>query len=401
MAKRKQNSSEEDFFKELTEATGGELLEDVGKTLYFIDTGNLALNYISSGKFIGGGVPGGKIIEVYGPPGGGKSLLGCNILAGCQRIGGIAVLLDCERAANRDFAFNAAHVDPKKLITYTPTTIEEVERKIIAVTRKIREIKGIEIPIVFVWDSISVVPTEREWKETELPENFTQAEWKKIVGGKEKPGERARAAGDALRKLNPFLDENNATLYIINQIRQTIGVFYGSDEVTAGGGKALPFYASCRMRVSATKNFNDTNGQSIGIKLNFRNKKNRSFKPFMTAEGVQLFYDCGVNPLGALLTALLSAGRIEASGSGNYKVKEEWADGNDVKFKAKKSDNLVPLEVLLECPKLVDATSKEELVEYLQPFNKAIELVASGDLIAEDIGDEASEKLGLDTDVEE
>jgi recombination protein RecA len=389
---KKTKSSEEDFIASIAAKTGGEVLSEVGQSSYFIDTGNLALNYICSGKFIRGGIPGGKITEVYGPPGGGKSLLGACCMSSCQRMGGVAIFLDCERAANADFAQKAAHVSTKTLLTYSPTTIEEVESKILTVTKKIREIKGNDIPIFFLWDSISVTPTGREWKETDLDEGYSEAEYKKVVGSKEKPGERARAAGDALRKINPFLDKYNATLFVINQIRSNIGVMYGSPETTAGGGQALPFYCSCRLRASTTKNFTDKNEQSCGILINFKNKKNRSFKPFLTVDGIQLFYDHGINPLGGLLATLLMAGRIESHGKGGYRVLEPWADGQEVIFKSTKESNLVPSDTLRKCPKLIDADNVEQVEEYLSIFSSAIELVEGGSLKSTDVAD----KLGID-----
>ena len=161
MTKAKKNKTTDDFYTKLAASTGGELLADVGKTAYFVDTGNLAFNFINSGKFITGGIPGGKITEIYGPPGGGKSLLGNCILAGCQKIGGIAVFLDCERAQNAEFAQKAAHVNVEQLVIYDPITIEQVEGKIFAVTKAIRKVKGNDVPIVFVWDGDAMVPMKR------------------------------------------------------------------------------------------------------------------------------------------------------------------------------------------------------------------------------------------------
>ena len=111
MAKRKSANEEidSDFFEELAKNTGGDVLGKMDSVKYFVDTGSLALNYICSGRFIGGGVPGGKLTEIYGPSSSSKSLIGTNILFGCQRMKGIAILLDCENSANRDFINKASH----------------------------------------------------------------------------------------------------------------------------------------------------------------------------------------------------------------------------------------------------------------------------------------------------
>lgn len=394
MPRKKKSEDQGDFFAELSKETGGQILSQVSETKFFIDTGNLALNYICSGKFVEGGIPGNKITEVYGPPSSAKSLLGMCVLHGCQKMGGIAIYLDCERAANADFAKKAGHVDVDRLVVYEPASIEDVENKVKAATKKIREKMGDDVPILFVLDSISVLGTEREWNQVDLPENATQAAIK-AAGGKEKPGERAKSAGDMLRRMNPFLDNNQASMFIINQTRQAIGVMFGSDEITAGGGKALPFYASLRLRTSATKHFTDELEVPCGVKLNFRNKKNRSFKPFLTALDVQLFFDKGINPLGGMLAVLKGAGRIE--GKGTYTVKEPWANGEKITFKTKAADNLIPSEVLFKCPALIDAKDEDQVRDYLQSYAEAIEVVESGKLKESDITDEiAALEMGSD-----
>jgi recombination protein RecA len=384
MARKKK---EDTYLEDLAKDFGAKMLIDIGTSQYFIDTGNLALNYICSGKFIKGGIPGGRITEVYGPPAGGKSLLGMTVLGSTQRMRGISVLLDCERASNPIFAENAAHVDVSKLVVTEPISIEQVTTKITNLTKKIREHYGNDVPICFLWDSIGVTPTEREWKETDLPENYTKEQMKATTGSLEKPGERAKAAGNALRKLNPFLNEQNATLLIINQIRQKIGVLFGSDETVAGGGKALEFYCSCRLRTSAhakieaKEDSNKTSKhtkKSLGVNLSFRNMKSRCFMPFLNTSQVQLYFDRGINPLGGLLSVLMAAGRVQKASKGNYKVLEPWCAGNDIKFKSSEDRNDVPVELVRACPSVIDAESEDEVVDYLNIYGEAIELSTSG-----------------------
>lgn len=405
MAKKKA-VKKDNFLDELFACTdGGKILKDVGKSSYFLDTGNLALNYISSGKFIKGGLPGGKIIQVYGPPSGGKSLLGNTILGSCQRLGGWSILLDCERASNPKFAETAAHVDIENLIVYEPISIEQVTTKITNITKKMREHFGVDVPICFVWDSIGVTPTEREWRETDLPENYTKEDLRRIAGSLEKPGERARAAGDALRKLNPFLSEHNATLFIINQLRQKIGVLFGSDETTAGGGKSLEYYCSSIIKTSAhakieekanSKSTSKHTKKALGVNLSFRNQKNRCFTPFLNTAQVQLYFDKGVNPVGGLLSIFMAAGRVEKLSGGNYIVTEEWSDGNEIKFKSSEERNDVPIDLLLKCPKLIDAESEQEVADYLSIYGEAIDLANSGTTEDIPVSDEDEIKNPLD-----
>ena len=129
MARKKNVENVDDFdnfFEELAEKTGGDVLDKIDSVKYFVDTGSLALNYICSGKFIGGGVPGGKLTEIYGPSSSSKSLIGTNILFGCQRARGIPVLMDCENSANKEFITKASHCNLKRIARYTPETLEEV-----------------------------------------------------------------------------------------------------------------------------------------------------------------------------------------------------------------------------------------------------------------------------------
>jgi RecA/RadA recombinase len=367
MAKSKK--TDEDFLAEIAASTGGETLEEAGRVPYWIDSGSLSLNYLCSGKFIGGGFPGGKIIEAFGPEASGKSLVGYCFLGSVQRMGGVAAWLDCERSANSEFASRCGHVNPKTLPVYYPVPLEDCEFKIIEVVKAIRKHFGDSIPIGIVWDSIGVNPTRREWNETELPENPTAAQIKEI-GGHERPGERARKANSILRKLNPFLNDMGATIYIVNQERQKIGVMFGDDKTTSGGGEALKYYASLRLRMGAPREFVDSKTKfPLGVNMKVKNKKNRHFTPGLQIEDIPLFFDSGINPLGGLLKALIISGRVE--GSTNYVVCEPWANGETIKFKAAIKTPLDP-EVLCKCPAMVDAKSEDEVRGYLAEWQDSI-----------------------------
>lgn len=108
----------------------------------------------------------------------------------------------------------------------------------------------------------------------------------------------------------------------------------------------------------------------------------------MEAEGIQLFYAKGVNPLSGLLGVLEQIERVEAVGKGTYKVKEPWANGQEVVFKATKSANMVEAEVLYKCPSLVDAKDEQQVRDYLSVFGEAIEQSNSDDSVEKDINNE-------------
>ena len=399
MARKKDDG--DDIFASLASSTGGEVVGESEKaSKYYIDTGNLAINYSCSGKFITGGVPGGRLTEIYGPSASSKSLLGTNLLHGCQKLGGIPILIDSENAINKEFINKASHADLNKIVRYTPETLEKCFHVMYLAIEHIRSNKKYaDKPIVIVYDSISVSPCAREFRETELPEGFTKEQFKKIVGANEQPGERAKICSKELRKLNTVMEENNVSVVIMYQIRDKIGVLYGNPETTAGGGNALPFYASLRFRTQTQKKIEQkvpglAKKKTIGINIKIQNKKNRSVRPFIEVENIPLFFEAGINPIGGLLGALLDADRIMASGAGNFRVKPEYANGkDDVKFKSSMERNDVPVELLLQCPALIDAASAEEVDKYLEPFKGAIAATDSPDVEAFDAGDVDDEEI--------
>lgn len=398
VAKKKKEETADNFFSELASDAGGVLLAGSGDSKYFIDTGNLALNFVcTGGRFMQGGIPTGTT-EVYGPSASAKSLVGYALMGRNQKRGGYNILLDCERAANETFAQVAGHLDPKQVIVVTPNYIEDVQNKIIGMTHKIRA-RDKTAPILFIWDSIGVTMCEREFRETKLPLNYTKEQYKKIVGGKEQPGERAKAASAFFRKINPFLDEQNVVLFVVNQIRSKIGVMYGSPETTAGGGNALPFYANTRIRSSAQKRIDHKKRKvAIGMNLRFTNKKCRSGPPFMESEGIQLYFAAGMNPLSGLLAALVADGRIEATSAGRYKVNEPYAKGEEYVFQASLAKGVVPLELLTKFPQIVDADSQEEVKDYLADFKNVMTLSDSEDI--EEV-EKNMDELGIDASDDE
>jgi recombination protein RecA len=384
----KQKKTEADMYADLASIAGAKLLGNEPPVNYYIDTGNLAVNFLMSGIFIGGGYPGGRIIELLGPSAGGKSLWGCNFARGLQVIDGVPVYLDAENALNPQFVAKASHLDPYKLVHVRPRDgIDCLERAFLKVHNIIRGFrsKNAKQPLGFVYDSISVSPSERELRETNISEDFTEAEWKRVVGAKEQPGERAKICNKEFRKLESVLEKTDTTMLVINQLRQKIGVVYGNPEVGSTASTVLEYYSCMRLRVSAHKKIENKLGRIIGINLKVKNIKNRINTPFMEAEGIQLFYEKGVNPLSGLLTLMEQAERIEATGKGTYRVKEPWAGGQNVTFRATKSANMVDAEVLYKCPALVDAKDEQQVRDYLSVFSEAINQSNSDDSVEKDI----------------
>ncbi len=384
---------EDDFFAELAEATGGDVLDDIDSVSYFVDTGNLALNYICSGEFITGGVPGGKLTEIYGPSSSSKSLVGTNILYGCQKMGGIPILVDCENSANKEFIKRASHCNLKRIVRYTPESLEKVFHKMYLAIEEIQKKKGKDVPIVIVYDSITVSPCERELREVKLPDNYTDAQYKAIVKAKEQPGERAKVCSRELRKLNTVMENSNATVVILNQTRSKIGVMFGNPETTGGGGNALEFYASCRLRTQTQQKIEQTitskMKKTLGVNVKIKNMKNKTHRPFVETYGIQLLFEQGMSPTSGLLGALLDSGRITPSGAGSYVVDPIYVpNGEEYKFKASQERNDIAPEVLYDVPALIDAKSADEVKTYLAPFEASLSYTPPENAVINDVSED-------------
>jgi hypothetical protein len=144
----------------------------------------------------------------------------------------------------------------------------------------------------------------------------------------------------------------------------------------------LPFYASCRLRAATKKKIENTRLNTFaGVNMQIKNVKNRTFKPFVETEGVQLFFDTGINPLTGLLSILIESERVVAAGKGTYGIVNEYlGDGKtEYKFKASKERNDIPLQVLLDCPKLIDCVDEREVNDYVSPFLQSIQNSSSSD----------------------
>ena len=370
--------------------SGKDLFDSIEPSVeYWIDTGSLAINYICSEKMIGGGVPGGRITEIIGPASVGKTLIGSHILAGVQRMGGIPVLLDEEQTFNRQFARKISKLDTDCMLSISADTLEGCFSKIYSAVRVIREKVPKTKPIVILFDSIASCPSEREWAESSVDLlNATQAEIKAAGAGKRQPGERASTCSRNFRILPKFLTDNNVSLVIINQFREKIAtVMYGKNTVSAGGGRALEYYGSVRLELTGNKKTKDKYDVVNGVNLRASCIKNKCATPFKTVSGVHLLFSKGINPFGGLLQILIQTERISGS-KGNYDVLEPYANGKVIKFKSSLERNDVPIDVLLACPKLIDAESETQVQQYIDMYGLAIDGIKNEIASEEDFEEE-------------
>ena len=263
-----------------------------------ISTGALSLD-LALGV---GGLPRGRIVECYGQESSGKTTLALHVVANAQKDGGVAAFIDAEHALDPIYAKKIG-VDLDNLIVSQPSSGEE------ALTICEQLVKSGALDVVVV-DSVAALTPQAE-----IDGNM----------GDSHMGLQARLMSQAMRKLTATIAQTKTLLIFTNQVRDKIGVMFGNPETTPGG-KALKFYASCRLQVQRIGAIKDASGTVVGNRTRVKVMKNKVAPPFTEAE-FDILYSCGISYEGSVLDAALTRGIVEKRGSWISYKDEQLAQG--------------------------------------------------------------------------
>ncbi len=309
--------------------------EDRSMDVETISTGSLALD-VALGA---GGLPLGRIVEIYGPESSGKTTLTLQVIAAAQRQGRVCAFIDAEHALDPVYAKKLG-VDIDNLLCSQPDTGEQALEICDALTRS----GAVDVIIV---DSVAALTPKAEI-EGEIGDSHM--------------GLAARMMSQAMRKLAGNLKNSNTLLIFINQIRMKIGVMFGNPETTTGGN-ALKFYASVRLdirRIGAVKNGDEVVGSETRVKV----VKNKVAAPFKQAE-FQIMYGEGINTMGELIDLGVKHKLVEKAGA--------WYSYNGEKIGQGKANATIYLKEHPEMADELDKKLRELLLNHSGEFSTAAE----------------------------
>jgi recombination protein RecA len=333
--------------KQYGKGTVMRLGQNVGMNIEAISTGSILLD-AATGI---GGLPKGRIVEIYGPESSGKTTLALHAVAEAQKAGGEAAFIDAEHALDPVYAANLG-VDVDSLLVSQPDNGEQA----LEITEALVRSGAIDIIVI---DSVAAL----------VPRSEIEGEM-----GDSHVGQHARLMSQALRKLTGAINKSNCVIIFINQLREKIGVMYGNPETTTGG-RALKFYASMRMDVRRIESIKGAGNEFVGSRTRVKIVKNKVAPPFKEAE-FDIMYGEGISKVGEILDVAVKLDIINKSGAWFSYGENRLGQGRDNVKELLKNDPALCSEIEA---KIRSDENMSKLIQMGRPTTKKAPIAAKED----------------------
>jgi recombination protein RecA len=329
------------FFLDGEEVTPTDLNE-------WVSTGSPMLDLAISNR-PNGGLPVGRITEITGLEGSGKSLLAAHAIADTQAKGGLGVYIDTENALNQEF-LEAIGVDIKKMLYVPLETVEDIFEAIDSIIESVRSSDKKKL-VTIVVDSVAGASTK-----VEISADYDQAGY---------ATQKAIIISKAMRKVTNLIGRERISLIFTNQLRTRLGVSFG-DPWTTSGGKAIAFHSSCRLRLKQMGQLKSKVGgvdQVVGIKTRAQVIKNRMGPPLRSVD-YDIYFDSGIDNYGSWLQMMKSYKLVNQSGAWYTYVDKET--GEEIKFQAKNFE-----DILAERPEVKESIYNQICDAYIMSYKQS------------------------------